>query len=268
MAGAWIKMRMDLQTHPKVVRIASALSADKYRVIGGLHAVWSVFDAHCEDGRLNGYTPEAMDSIIGWPGFSAAMQSVDWLVTADGPSLLMPRFDEHNGASAKRRADDAERKRRARASEDRPPPVPDLSAPDADTKRTREREREREEVRDRNPSDSLSGKAPDVPPARPSAGIPPNGKTVLNKQAVAVLDFLNRVTGSKFQPVDANVRPARARVMEFGVDRVKAVIAAKAEEWRGDEKMEQYLRPATLFAASNFANYEGQTPRHEEAVNG
>ena len=64
MAVDWIKMRVDLQTHPKVVRIMSALKADKFRVIGGLHAVWSVFDAHSEDGRLDGYSPETMDSII------------------------------------------------------------------------------------------------------------------------------------------------------------------------------------------------------------
>lgn len=40
MAIDWIKMRVDLQTHPKVVRILSATGTDKFRVIGGLHAVW------------------------------------------------------------------------------------------------------------------------------------------------------------------------------------------------------------------------------------
>jgi hypothetical protein len=39
MAGDWIQMRVALQTHPKVVRIASALKADRLRVVGGLH--WS-----------------------------------------------------------------------------------------------------------------------------------------------------------------------------------------------------------------------------------
>ena len=50
MASGWLKMRMDLQSHPKVVRILSAMrlkdgatQTDKFRVIGGLHAVWSVF---------------------------------------------------------------------------------------------------------------------------------------------------------------------------------------------------------------------------------
>jgi hypothetical protein len=69
MAGDWIKMRVDLATSPKVVRIASALRADRLRVIGGLHAVWCLFDVHSTDGRLDGYTLEALDDLIGFPGF-------------------------------------------------------------------------------------------------------------------------------------------------------------------------------------------------------
>lgn len=44
MAGDWIKMRIDLQTHPKVFRMVSALKADRLRIIGGLHIAWSIFD--------------------------------------------------------------------------------------------------------------------------------------------------------------------------------------------------------------------------------
>ncbi|AKJ28781.1 hypothetical protein [Caldimonas brevitalea] len=144
MAGDWIKMRSDLHTHPKVVRIASALGADKFRVIGGLHAVWSIFDAHSEDGLLEGYTPEAMDDAIGWPGFCAAMQCVSWLVHADGEGLEMPEFDEHNGQSAKRRDTESKRKRKARAAEEHPQDDLSLSASDADKKRTREEKRREE----------------------------------------------------------------------------------------------------------------------------
>lgn len=134
MAGDWIKMRVDLATSPKVVRIASALRADRLRVVGGLHAVWCLFDVHSMDGRLDGYTTEALDELIGFPGFSAAMIAVGWLEDG-GDCLVTPRFDEHNGQSAKRRAMETERKREARK----------VSAPDADKKRTRE-EKRREEV--------------------------------------------------------------------------------------------------------------------------
>lgn len=132
MAADWIKMRMGLRTHPKIVRMSSALNADRFRVIGALHAVWCLADEHSEDGSLSGYSLTALDDSIGWPGFAKEMQGVEWLVV-ESQGLVLPRFDEHNGASAKRRAMEAERKRR-----DRNP-----SAHDADKKRTRVRERER-----------------------------------------------------------------------------------------------------------------------------
>lgn len=129
MAADWIKMRTDLIRSPKVARIASALHADRLRVIGGLHAVWSLFDEQSPDGFINGYTLEIVDDLIGWPGFAAEMATVVWLVV-DGETLAIPEFDTHNGAPAKRRAMESERKKKAR----------NLSASDADKKRTRERE--------------------------------------------------------------------------------------------------------------------------------
>lgn len=144
-------MRVDLATSPKVVRIASALRADRLRVIGGLHAVWCLFDVHSTDGRLDGYTLEALDDLIGFPGFGAAMSAVGWLEDG-GDSLCTPRFDEHNGQSAKRRATETERKREARK----------LSAPDADKVRSRE-EKRREEI----PTTHVVGEsAPKPRPAR------------------------------------------------------------------------------------------------------
>jgi len=133
MAGDWIKMGKDLLTHPKVVRMASALHADKLRTVGGLFAVWCLFDTHSVDGQLYGYTAETIDDEIRFPGFCAAMESVGWIETSpDGSSL--PDFEEHNGQSAKRRAQETDRKRNERKT----------SACDADKKRTREEKRREE----------------------------------------------------------------------------------------------------------------------------
>lgn len=134
MAGDWIKMRSDLFTHPKVVRMASALKADTLRTVGGLMSVWCLFDAHSEDGQLDGYTPEVLDAHLRWDGFSEAMIAVDWLLHHDSEGLALPRFDTHNGQCAKRRAQDSERKREIRKT----------SASDADKNRTREEERREE----------------------------------------------------------------------------------------------------------------------------
>lgn len=135
-------MRIELQTHPKIVRILSATCSDKFRVIGGLHAVWGVFDSHSSDGKLFGYTPEALDNIIGWPGFSSAMIMVGWLTFDGSETLECPEFAEHNGKSAKRRAEDQKRKRDAR---DCPQSVRNLSENKPDKKRTRE-EKRREDI--------------------------------------------------------------------------------------------------------------------------
>ena len=139
MAGDWIKMRADLHTHPKVVRMASALKADRLRIVGGLHSAWCLFDVHSVDGLLDGYSADTLDDLIGFPGFARAMMAVGWLEEND-ESLVMPRFEAHNGQSAKRRAQDADRKRNVRK----------VSASEADKKRTRE-EKRREDIKDKTP---------------------------------------------------------------------------------------------------------------------
>jgi hypothetical protein len=126
MASNWIKMRADLFTHPKVVRMMSALKADALRTVGGLMSVWCLFDAHSVDGSLDGYTPEILDTHLHWDGFSTAMIAIGWLVDT-GESLVLPEFETHNGLSAKRRAQDADRKKEVRKE----------SASEADKKRTR-----------------------------------------------------------------------------------------------------------------------------------
>lgn len=147
MSTDWIKMRVDLRTHPKVVRMASALKADKLRIIGGLHAVWSIFDAHAIDGLLEGYDFREIDDQLGWKGFAAAMHRIDWLVESD-EGLSAPRFDEHNGQSAKRRAMETERKRQEREAEKAAADAAKaateaghVSASDADKSVTREEKR-------------------------------------------------------------------------------------------------------------------------------
>ena len=136
MSVDWIKMRVDLLTCPKVVRIASGLKKDRLHVIGGLFVVWSIFDAHSEDGILDGYTTETMDAMVGLSGFSAQMEIVNWLIVSDN-SLAMPRFDTHNGKSAKKRVMDTERKRIERL-------VTNLSENKSDKSTTREEKRREE----------------------------------------------------------------------------------------------------------------------------
>jgi hypothetical protein len=178
----WIKMRVDLRTHPKVVRMSSALRADKLRVIGGLFAVWSIFDAHSVDGVLEGYTFRAIDDELGWRGFAAQMATIEWLVERADQGLEAPRFEEHNGQSAKRRAMETERKRLEREAEKAAADAAkaatkagQASAPDADKSVTRE-EKKREEKDQETSNLTVASAQPSAePPALQLVGDTPKG---------------------------------------------------------------------------------------------
>lgn len=106
-------MRKCLLTDPKIIRISSALKADRFRTVGGIYSAWCLLDSQTADGMLEGYTPEIFDELLGFPGLASAMVSVNWLEVGDG-FLMVPRFHEHNGQTAKRRAQEAVRKMSAR----------------------------------------------------------------------------------------------------------------------------------------------------------
>lgn len=204
MAGDWIKMSTGLRTHPKVVRIARASKTpDKLRVLGALHIVWCIFDEHSEDGYLDGYTLDVIDRET-FKGFANALVGVGWLEEeADG--LRVPRFDTHNGASAKRRAQETERKRtdRGRKSDDQRTESGQVSASDADEKRTRE-EKRREEEKPLPPSSSAVPRETEPPPPLPTTTIA-NGEDSIHRRACDIVGLL-RPRGAGVTASDPRVR--------------------------------------------------------------
>lgn len=76
--------------------------------------------------------------------------------------------------------------------------------------------------------------------------------------AAEILDFLNAHAKRSYKPVKANLEKIEARLKEgSSMDEIKDVIRKKCQEWAGT-KMEQYLRPDTLFNATKFNQYVGQ----------
>lgn len=105
MAGDWIKMRVDLATDPAVSRIAAATHSNRFETIGRLHAFWSWVDRHAVDGHVDGATLADVDEVTHKRGFAAALIAVNWLVGSDlSTGLTIPKHSEHNGESAKERA--------------------------------------------------------------------------------------------------------------------------------------------------------------------
>jgi len=71
---AWIKMRTDLMTDPRVVRLAVQLRQPRAMVVGACYVLWCLADQHSEDGNLAGYTEEILDELTGLQGFSAEVR--------------------------------------------------------------------------------------------------------------------------------------------------------------------------------------------------
>ena len=125
MAGDWIKMRNNLWDDPRVSRLCDLTDQSEAAVIGGLYWLWAAADEHTEDGHMPGLSLRGIDRKTGVSGLGKALETIGWVKEIDG-GLEIVRFDEHNGASAKRRTMEAQRKANART----------VSASNADKSRT------------------------------------------------------------------------------------------------------------------------------------
>jgi uncharacterized phage protein (TIGR02220 family) len=83
-----------------------------------------------------------------------------------------------------------------------------------------------------------------------------------------ILDYLNLRTGAAFRMVDSNTRLIQARLDSGATaEQIKAVIDVKVKEWAKDRKWSKYLRPKTLFNATNFEQYLGELPKKQSRSN-
>ena len=80
-----------------------------------------------------------------------------------------------------------------------------------------------------------------------------------------IIDYLNEKTGKKYKATSKETqRHIKARFNEgFKLDDFKRVIDIKSEKWKGDPKMQDYLRPETLFG-NKFEGYLNEAPKVEE----
>lgn len=121
----WIKMRSNLWDDPRVSRLCDLTNQTEATIIGGLYWLWATADQHTENGCMPGLTLRQIDRKTSIADFGKSLCDVGWL--ADDPQgVVILRFEEHNGTSAKRRCMEAQRKANSRK----------LSAPDADKMRT------------------------------------------------------------------------------------------------------------------------------------
>lgn len=209
MAGDWLKVRTNLWDDPRVSRLCDLTEQREATIIGALYWLWATADQHSAHGDLPGLTLRQIDRKTGVEGFGEAMCKIGWLsVSADG--VRIARFDEHNGSSAKRRAQDAQRKASDRS----------LSASNADkrvanagqggdrTRRTAELEREKEKRKGETHTEPTPPAPPPPCPLGTSGDEVPSvcGTESFEPASVAVLEAL-RVEGIEdCSPADPELR--------------------------------------------------------------
>ena len=80
-----------------------------------------------------------------------------------------------------------------------------------------------------------------------------------------IIDYLNRKAGTHYRySTKETQKLITARLQDFTVEDFKTVIDKKVEQWKGT-KMEQFLRPQTLFGIK-FESYLNQNIVNEEKI--
>lgn len=91
-------------------------------------------------------------------------------------------------------------------------------------------------------------------------------------RALLLLTYLNERAGRKFEDCNENLRFIRARLQDCqgDVDGCMQMIDRQCILWIGDHRMENYLRPSTLFNAEKFRSYydDRSRPSHPPLSNG
>lgn len=115
MAGDWLKLEITTPDKPEIFELASRLMIDDNdTVLGKVIRVWLWFDQHTEEGHAPRVTKMFLDRVTGVKGFCDALVAVGWMEES-GDKISLPKFDRHNGETAKRRAENNRRKARSRA---------------------------------------------------------------------------------------------------------------------------------------------------------
>jgi uncharacterized phage protein (TIGR02220 family) len=118
----------------------------------------------------------------------------------------------------------------------------------------KEKEKEKEYGKGKE-VDSLSGSR-DREPDHASRTV---GAQPLRQQARDILAFLNQQAHKSFRDSDPNLKLIEARLASgMTPANLRGIVARKVRTWSRDPKMAQFLRPATLFSATNAEQYLGE----------
>ena len=82
-----------------------------------------------------------------------------------------------------------------------------------------------------------------------------DNNNIIADECKSVLQHLNQASGFKYKPVSSNLRLIAARLRDYTCSELCAMIDYMCKQWLTNDSMKPYLRPSTLFRASNCDNY-------------
>jgi len=84
------------------------------------------------------------------------------------------------------------------------------------------------------------------------------------KEAIKIIEFLNKVSGKNFRKVETNYKPV-INLLKSGFTRkdIELVITRKSRSNFKEGEWRMYLRPETLFRPSKFESYYAEIPMEE-----
>lgn len=95
-------------------------------------------------------------------------------------------------------------------------------------------------------------------------------KVVWTEETRHIIDYLNKRTGKKYSVKTKKTAQLVHKLLDngFTVEDFERVIDIKCKQWLNNEKMNQYLRPRTLFS-KKFEDYLNEAPaRVQQASSG
>lgn len=128
---------------------------------------------------------------------------------------------------------------------------------------------EQQAVRARKKSPRLPGETPGVVPGLSPAPVWQSGVYSISN-VLCIITYLNTVLCTKYSEKNKKTQSAiKARIGEgYDLEDFKKVIDSRNALWKDDAKMNQYLRPETLFGGKfeGYLNYAIKNPPNQAAV--
>jgi hypothetical protein len=114
-AMAWLKVEAETPEKPELLHVQDVCGCGEGDAFLAWFRLWRWFDAMTADGCVPDATKTVCDRVARLPGISAALETVGWLEFQPEGGVQVLGWDKHNGNSAKKRLEDAMRKRRTRS---------------------------------------------------------------------------------------------------------------------------------------------------------